>query len=107
MFAGQCGIKGRDKDTVPTTYSRAVIHCECFEFSLERTSGLGNNVCLFFQNRSFVDMKRITIHAGKGGDGCIAFDRLFCNPNGGPSGGDGGNGGHIIFQGKILLLVYE
>nr|CDS26785.1 GTP binding protein 5 [Hymenolepis microstoma] len=48
--------------------------------------------------KPFVDSKYVVVHAGKGGDGCIAFDRLFCNPNGGPSGGDGGNGGHIIFE---------
>nr|CDS18816.1 GTP binding protein 5 [Echinococcus granulosus] len=48
--------------------------------------------------RPFVDMKQVVVHAGKGGDGCIAFDRYFCNPYSGPSGGDGGNGGHVIFQ---------
>ncbi|VDO09625.1 unnamed protein product [Rodentolepis nana] len=48
--------------------------------------------------KPFVDSKYVVVHAGQGGDGCIAFDRLFCNPNGGPSGGDGGNGGHIIFE---------
>uniref|UniRef100_A0A0R3WFH0 OBG-type G domain-containing protein n=1 Tax=Taenia asiatica TaxID=60517 RepID=A0A0R3WFH0_TAEAS len=46
----------------------------------------------------FIDVKQVVVHAGKGGDGCIAFDRYFCNPYGGPSGGDGGNGGHVIFQ---------
>ena len=48
-------------------------------------------------------MRKVVVHAGKGGDGCIAFDRLFCNPHGGPSGGDGGNGGHIILQGVYLF----
>ncbi|KAM7539097.1 hypothetical protein Aperf_G00000047480 [Anoplocephala perfoliata] len=46
----------------------------------------------------FVDFKNVIVHAGRGGDGCIAFDRFFCNPYAGPSGGDGGNGGHVIFK---------
>lgn len=49
------------------------------------------------QSQYFVDYKRIDCQGGKGGDGMIAFLRLFCNPFAGPSGGDGGNGGHIIF----------
>lgn len=46
-----------------------------------------------------MDYKYVLLHAGRGGDGCIAFDRFFCNPYAGPSGGDGGNGGHVIFKG--------
>ncbi len=46
---------------------------------------------------SFVDKARITIHAGKGGDGAIAFHREKYVANGGPDGGDGGKGGNIIF----------
>ncbi|CAL8084920.1 unnamed protein product [Calicophoron daubneyi] len=48
--------------------------------------------------RPFVNIKQLTVQGGNGGDGCIAFERLFCNPKAGPSGGDGGNGGHIILQ---------
>ena len=46
---------------------------------------------------SFVDKARIVIHAGKGGDGAIAFHREKYIANGGPDGGDGGRGGNIIF----------
>ena len=46
---------------------------------------------------SFVDKARITIHAGKGGDGAIAFHREKYIPNGGPDGGDGGKGGNVVF----------
>ena len=45
----------------------------------------------------FVDKARITIFAGKGGDGAITFHREKYIAAGGPDGGDGGRGGNIIF----------
>ncbi len=46
----------------------------------------------------FVDIAKITIKAGRGGDGCVAFHREKYIASGGPDGGDGGKGGDIVFK---------
>src|ERR1700745_3204304 len=44
----------------------------------------------------FHDRARLTVVAGKGGDGSIHFRREKYVPRGGPDGGDGGSGGDVV-----------
>lgn len=48
----------------------------------------------------FVDQVKVYVKAGNGGRGCVSFRREKYIPKGGPDGGDGGRGGHIILKAK-------
>ena len=46
----------------------------------------------------FIDKVKITVCAGKGGDGAVAFHREKYVAAGGPDGGDGGHGGNVVLR---------
>ena len=46
----------------------------------------------------FIDYAKIRLRAGNGGAGIVAFHREKYIDKGGPSGGNGGRGGNIIFS---------
>lgn len=52
---------------------------------------------------NFVDYVKINCRSGKGGAGSAHFFRSRSNPRGGPDGGDGGRGGHVILKGNQHL----
>jgi GTPase len=52
---------------------------------------------------NFVDYIKINCRSGKGGQGSAHLFRSKMNPRGGPDGGDGGRGGHVILRGNRNL----
>ena len=61
---------------------------------------------------NFIDYVKINCVSGNGGAGSRHFRREKHVPNGGPDGGDGGRGGHIVLRGNsqhwtLLHLKYQ
>lgn len=60
--------------------------------------------------KSFPDEADITVRGGDGGPGCVSFLRARFQPRGRPDGGDGGNGGSVVFEaasGRHTLLPFR
>lgn len=58
----------------------------------------------------FIDLARITVKAGRGGNGALSFRREKFIPKGGPDGADGGRGGDVILEavgGLVTLADFE
>ncbi|SMB89639.1 GTP-binding protein Obg/CgtA [Hymenobacter roseosalivarius DSM 11622] len=63
-------------------------------------------------SNNFIDYVKVCCRSGKGGAGSSHFFRAKGLPNGGPDGGDGGRGGHVILEGNsqlwtLLHLQYQ
>lgn len=63
-------------------------------------------------NSNFVDYVKMFLSSGKGGNGSMHLHREKFVPKGGPDGGDGGRGGHIILRGNpqfwtLIHLKYK
>ena len=64
------------------------------------------------KTRQFVDCVTVHVQAGNGGNGSASFRREAHVERGGPDGGDGGRGGHVIFRGdrnedSLIRLYYS
>jgi GTP-binding protein len=52
---------------------------------------------------NFIDYVKLYVRSGNGGAGSVHFRREKFVPKGGPDGGDGGRGGHIILRGNAQM----
>ena len=58
----------------------------------------------------FIDEVTVKVKAGDGGDGIVAWRREYQVDRGGPFGGNGGNGGDVIFyadEGESTLISFR
>ena len=57
----------------------------------------------YMAESNFIDYVKIFCRSGKGGAGSVHFYRAKYMPKGGPDGGDGGHGEHVIVRGNSQL----
>lgn len=79
----------------------------CGAFVSWLAASAGQGACATEEGMKFVDEVWIDVAAGDGGNGCSAFRREKYREFGGPSGGDGGRGGHVyaLADGNLNTLV--
>lgn len=58
----------------------------------------------YTQTEHFVDVKKVYVIGGRGGNGSIHFNSEPRKEFGGPDGGNGGHGGHVVITCKIFSL---
>jgi len=64
------------------------------------------------KSHKFVETAKASLIGGRGGNGCVNFRREKGVPRGGPDGGDGGRGGHVLIQtdrntDSLIALYYQ
>lgn len=57
--------------------------------------------------QSFLDWKVVRVHGGNGGDGSLSLASEHRKEFAGPDGGQGGNGGHVLFQATKKVSTLE
>ena len=65
-------------------------------FCVTKTINIDNNIISKFELKNYSDRVRLSVDAGKGGNGCISFFTSKTIRKGAPDGGNGGKGGDII-----------
>jgi GTP-binding protein len=71
--------------------------------NLLRNTNRRTDICSLMEKSNFVDQIRVFCRSGHGGAGIKHFRRDKLTAFGGPDGGDGGRGGHIILRGNRNL----
>ncbi|PWA02597.1 hypothetical protein BB558_001249 [Smittium angustum] len=90
------GLKSHSRSiTNESTYS--IPNQELFN----QNNKLRSNFKLRSKGGNFVDFRRVAVHGGSGGSGCVSFQRERHLPRGPPNGGNGGYGGNVIFVSDV------